>query len=248
MTKLQRIEVDGLKFDIRPDTSDEKAIREVVQRRNYARYHFLPAEGELWFDLGANVGAFSVWAASQHPSIHVEAFEPDPDMCELVDHNLKLNNLSKRVKINQAAVVSDDRKEVVLHCNVARGNVWRNSIERHWRGEEDVTVPALHINTILPGYFAEEYWVKMDIEGTEMPVLEWLTKKENTGLLPVGMVFEWSFDVDPSIARFHKIIKKLKKNYNFLKGDNLGKIDELDEWPPEAFPPCRLVYCSDPKA
>jgi len=238
MTKLERIEVDGLKFDTRPGTSDCKAIAEVVERRSYSRHGFTPGEDEQWVDFGANVGAFSVWAASQHRSIQVEAFEPDPEMCELVARNAKINKLSKQITITQAAVVADNRKSVTLHCNTARGNVWRNSIERNWKGGTDIEVPTVHAKRILSG----DKWLKMDIEGTEMPILEWLFTGVGNKYLPAGMVFEWSFDVDPTIARFHGVVEQLESAYELVKGTNLGKIDEMDAWPPAAFPPCRLVY------
>jgi FkbM family methyltransferase len=241
--KLERIEVGGLKFDVRPDTSDRKAITEVVERRSYGRHDFTPAEGEIWSDLGANVGAFSVWAASQDPRIMVYAYEPDPDMCELVWRNAKLNKVQKQIEITQAAVVADDRTEVTLHCNVARGNVWRNSIERHWRGEQDIEVPAIHIAKVM-GYVQSAGvagWMKMDIEGTEMPILEWLLKPANRHLLPEGMVFEWSFDVDPSLERFRKVTAKLERHYEFVNGTKLQESPD-DMWQQEWFPPCRLVY------
>lgn len=247
MTKikgLDRVEFRGLEFDVRPDTSDIKAIREVVERRSYGRYSFVPAEEEFWIDLGANVGAFSVWAASQHPSIHIHAYEPDPVMCDLIEHNLKLNKLNKQVDVFNSAIVADNRTSVTLHCNTARGNVWRNSIERSWQGGEDIEVRAFHIREVLRSAPDGSY-VKMDIEGTEMPLLEKLFMSSPAALKLAkakirGIVFEWSFDVDNSIPRFKNVCDALGEVYEVV--NNTKVKDGFDEWQPSWQPPCRMVW------
>lgn len=237
---LEKITVDGLDFMVRPDTSDEKAIREVVVRRGYGRYGFTPAEDEFWIDLGANVGAFSVWAASQHDSITVHAYEADPDMCELTERNAKLNGLEGQISIFHSAVVADRRKTVTLHCNTARGNVWRNSIEKTWRGGEDITVPAYPISKVLNAVPKGTY-LKMDIEGTEMPILEWMLEHPRYLNILQGMVFEWSFDVDRRIARFVEVVMKLRDHYSEVRNAQLPE-DCPEEWPGNWQPPCRVVW------
>lgn len=241
---LTKVEVNGLEFYVREGTSDIKAIREVVERRGYGRYGFVPAVGESWLDLGANVGAFSVWAASQDKSITVQAYEPDPTMCELIEHNAKLNKVNKQIEVYQCAVVADDRAEVTLHCNVQQGNVWRNSIERHWRGEQDITVPAYHISEVLES-MPDYSYLKMDVEGTEMPILEWMLGTHKTRKLTRmklrGMVFEWSFDVDRRIARFTSVTDQLHDLYDIVNNAQIPS-DHPEEWPGNWNPPCRVVW------
>lgn len=236
-TALERVEVRDLTFHVRPGTSDLKSINEVVARRGYARHGFVPAAGEHWLDLGSNIGAFAVWAASHDKSIRVDAYEPDPTMCELIERNARANKVHKQITVHQGAVVADRRKEVVLHCNVARGNVWRNSIERDWRGSEDIVVPTVPLKDVL-ALIGDNTWWKMDIEGTEMPILEHMLSHRVTW--PRGMVYEWSFDVDPSLARFEAVAAGLANHYdNVTHG---GYQDGYTTWQPAWFPPCRLVW------
>jgi FkbM family methyltransferase len=237
-----------LKFDIRPDTSDEKALREVVEKKGYGRYHFTPSAGEHWIDLGGNIGAFAVWAAAQDPSITVDCYEADPEMCDIITHNIELNRVDGRVAVYNSAVVADRRRTVTLHCNTARGNVWRNSIERDWRGGVDITVPAYSIASVLKGAATKAegrpVYMKMDIEGTEMPILEWMLQtKGGVRNTLKGMVFEWSFDVDPSIARFRDVIAGLSTMYDIRNGQITDKMASVEMWPAEWFPAARLVWC-----
>lgn len=248
-SKLQTIEIPDrggsdkpLKFKVRPNTSDKKAIMEVVGKRAYARHGFEPMAEEHWLDLGANIGAFTVWAARRGAT--VDAYEPDPDMCDLIVANAKLNRVSSRVSVHQVAVLADEPNEghITLHRNTARGNVWRSSVERSWQGGEDIEVPTIEMADVCEEG-TERDWrkalLKMDIEGSEMAILEEFISHEVSF---AAMVFEWTFDVDRSIPRFLRVIEGLRELYGDVR---YGGFDETEpEWKPSWFPPCRLVYCS----
>jgi FkbM family methyltransferase len=228
---VNRLSMDGLLFDCRPDTSDEKAVREVVQRRGYARRDFRPRDGERWIDIGANIGAFAVWAASFGAT--VQAIEPDPESAELARRNVELNGLSRFVTVHTMAITADEENgTATLHRNTAKGNVWRNSLVKEWRGGDSILTPTAP---------ARELWqpdvhVKLDAEGSEMPILELLA-----GQRVRRLVFEWSFDIDPSLERFDAVISVLRTVYPRVR---FGKIQSGHAlWQPEWFPPCRTVWC-----
>ena len=54
-------------------------------------------EGGVFYDIGANVGVFSLYAAL-HRNCDVYAFEPESKNYACLHKNLYLNNLAKRVK------------------------------------------------------------------------------------------------------------------------------------------------------
>jgi FkbM family methyltransferase len=229
-TEMTRVELDGLRFDCRPGTSDEKAVREVVGKKAYKRRDFSPRDGERWIDVGANIGAFSVWAAAL--GARVEAYEPDPESAAMARHNAKLNGLSRLVTTYTVALTADEhRGEATLHCNTANGNVWRNSLVKEWRGGSDLTVETWPIEAVwLP-----HHHVKLDAEGSEMPILEKYWQHRLSGL-----VFEWSFDIDPSLERFRAITGLLGSRYGRVRH---AKIPPGETWQAEWFPPCRTVWC-----
>lgn len=228
---MDRVVVDGLQFDLRPGTSDAKAVREVIAKRGYARRGFAPRDGELWIDAGANIGAFSVWAAAM--GAKVLAFEPDPESAELARHNLALNGLSRYATVLDTALTADDEPgQATFYRNTARGNVWRNSLHKQWQGGDSITVDTWPI---------AEYWrpghhVKLDVEGSEMPILERYASE------PVArLVFEWSFDIDPSLDRFERVITKLRRAYGQVRFSKIAGGHR--EWQASWFPPCRTVWC-----
>ncbi|HSC14599.1 MAG TPA: FkbM family methyltransferase [Gammaproteobacteria bacterium] len=228
---LERVTVGGLHFLTRPGSSDIKSIREVVEKRSYHKRAFELGE-RPWIDLGANVGAFTVLAASLGQ--RVTAYEPDPDNFALLEQNVEQNKLGRLVELKQLAVVASDATKVRFHVNSARGNFWRNSTVKVWRGGYSIDVPAVHFSKALDG----AHDVKMDIEGAEMPILEAMTERPGPRL-----VFEWSFDIDRSVPRFRAVVEKLRSWYGSV---TYGKFDEtVPMWGESWFPPCRTVWCFD---
>jgi FkbM family methyltransferase len=234
--KLELVEAGGLEFWVRPGTSDEKSIKDVVTRKAYDRYKIGPKEGELWMDIGANIGAFSVLAASR--GVSVQAFEPDPVSLRIAKINVKHNGLDARVRFDPRAVVGQMPAEPLqLHVNSARQNFWRNSLYHEWRGGFSIPVECVTLDEFLDPWDAGSYNIKLDAEGAEMELIERSEHLDRWGRL----VTEWSFDIDRSIARFRAAIAKLEAVYTEVK---YGKFDEtFDEWQPSWFPPTRMLYC-----
>jgi FkbM family methyltransferase len=88
-------------------------------RQDYLR-HTAPLEpGDYVIDIGANIGAFTVLAASKvGPSGHVYCFEPDPEICKRLNRNIGLNGL-KNVTVFRAAVGAISG-EALLHRSEKR--------------------------------------------------------------------------------------------------------------------------------
>jgi FkbM family methyltransferase len=226
--QLQRTTIGDLEWLIRPDSSDIKSINEVVAKHSYEKQGITLQANEKWIDLGANIGAFTVLAASK--GCHVTAYEPDPVSCRITEENLKINNLEAEV-IN-AAITTTNTSKANFYQNTARRNYWRNSLVKQWRGGKSIKVQTLNFKEHL--YTGAN--IKMDIEGSEFAILE------NLDYQQVGnLVFEWSFDIDPSIRRFTNVITELRKHYTKV---SYAKFDEnYDMWQASWFPPCKTVYC-----
>lgn len=221
-----------LKFWIRPGTSDIKAIKEVVERNSYQkpRKNFKIEKGERWIDLGANIGAFSILAAHLGAA-RVDAYEACPDSFELLKKNIELNGLTDRIAPFHRAVVADRQKRAWLSVSEKNKNFWRNSLVKQWKGSRMVPVPCIHFSEV----FELDACVKMDIEGSEMPILEKLS------FGPPKLVFEWSFDIDSCCVRFRSAMAHLAP---FFKVMDYRPIPEnVVKWPGEWFPAAMTVFC-----
>lgn len=222
------IESNGLRFQVRPGTSDAQAIKEVVTEKGYQRKYFQIEQGERWLDLGANIGAFSCFAAQK--GADVDAYEPEPDNAALTRANLRLNGFPDRV--HEAAVVADTETRDHLNfylSNTTYGN-WRHSLYKT-KNKRAIQVPVQHISTALANCDA----VKMDIEGAEIDILSSLGDWQNVRKL----CFEYHFDVNSEIALFESIITRLRKTFTEVRSPRM----------PEGvahytfYPPARIVFC-----
>jgi len=223
--KIEQSEINGIKFYHRIGTSDIKTFEEVIGKDVYRKRGNTINAGELWNDCGANVGAFTLLACSL--GAEVIAYEPDPYSCEILQKNLKLNNFTAQV--NQVALVHTNIKRANLYVG-NNGNVWRNSLVKNWNGK-GIKVDCVNFDEVV----APNTCVKMDIEGLEMPIIE------NTNLLFRKLIFEWSFDIDPSLERYWACLDKLRLYYDVKTNEYRDK--GVTIWPKSWFPACTNVFC-----
>ncbi len=236
-SNLKHIKVGALNLVVREGTSDFKAIKEVIITNSYQRKGFAIESGETWIDIGANCEAFSVLAASI--GARVVAFEPDPENASIARANLESNGISNLVTLHEVGLTEKNcAGEAVLHRNTANGNLWRNGLIRKWNGGETIKVKTASVEP----YWISSNCIKMDAEGIEMPILE-----RYADIRIKKLVFEWSFDIDPSFLRFEKIVERLKQTYpnvifssSFLSN---AKKKNLLNWPSTWFPACKTVWC-----
>lgn len=127
--------------------------------------HYLRA-GDLFVDVGANVGLYSLWA-SESPDVDVLAFEPSTVTYGRALENVDLNGLSERVEVRRRALAEVDaavrltigldavNRVVGADRNASAANtevVAQSTLD----AELDDRVPAL---------------IKIDVEGAELDVL-----------------------------------------------------------------------------
>lgn len=226
---LRKAEIKNIKYCYREGFSDQKTFEEVIGNDTYQKKGMEIAAGEHWMDCGGNVGAFTLLACSKGAEVTV--YEPDPFNCEMLEKNLKLNKYKAEIK--QAALVHNDKKNIILFIG-NNNNVWRNSIVKKWN-DKGIKVPCLNFDEEAKQF----RHCKMDIEGAEMLILEHLNHSFQK------LVFEWSFDIDPSLPRFWNIVEKLQKEYRVASIGNTAKFEsrDYDTWQKSWFPACTNVFC-----
>lgn len=226
---MKQSEIKGIKFYYRENTSDLKTFEEVIGKDVYRKKGMTIERNEHWIDCGGNVGAFTLLACSL--GAKVTTYEPDPNNCEMIRKNLKLNGLE--AEIICAGLIHNDVKKINLYVG-NNGNVWRNSMFKNWNGK-GLKVDCVNFDEVIK----DGVCVKIDIEGAEMPILE------NTNRKFKKMIFEWSFDIDSSLPRFWNIIEKLQNEYKVASIGNTARFESRDYnvWQKSWFPACTNVFC-----
>lgn len=101
------------------DTNQTCHVTKVVYYEGYQNYEysefFLKIIGNFkcFFDVGSNIGYYSLLAAKQNPDIQIHAFDPSPGPFFYLQKNIALNSLEGRVHAYDLAL-SDSNGEVTF--------------------------------------------------------------------------------------------------------------------------------------
>jgi FkbM family methyltransferase len=124
-----------------------------------------------WFiDVGANLGWYSVSLASSSGVTGVVAIEPEPHNHELLQDNVRMNGLDRRIRIANCAV---GRETGTATMHLYRGsNRGRHSMatDHEGRGSGRIEVPVRRLDDVLAEAGLAEApiaAIKMDVEGFE---------------------------------------------------------------------------------
>lgn len=134
---------------------------------------------KTFYDVGANIGYYSVLAASHNPNIQVVSFEPAKGPKHYLSQNIKLNNLSN-IKFEPIAL--SDKNEAIEFYEIKNSKY--KYLEYNLAGEgnanSDVKKSAYR-KTTVPSSTLDDYvnshkeskidLIKMDTEGTENLIL-----------------------------------------------------------------------------
>ena len=124
--------------------------------------------GDAVLDVGANVGFFTLLAASKvGPTGHVYAFEPVPSVRTALEYNLALNQFNNVTVYAKA--VSDHSGTVVInegpedHKGLSSMRPLESASHQH-------SIAAVAINEIIDT-FSKIHLIKIDVEGAELLAL-----------------------------------------------------------------------------
>lgn len=123
------------------------------------RAHLKP--GQLFCDIGANIGYFSLLAA--HLKAKVVTFEPQPRCAQAIDRNFSLNGFP-RPELHQVAL-SDADAEMTLYLE-GDGNTGAASMRI--RDGATITVRTRRLDDVLT---EKPAIIKIDVEGAEVRAL-----------------------------------------------------------------------------
>lgn len=135
--------------------------------------HARPQPGDLVFDCGANIGICTIHLAREVGSAgHVVAIEPDPINFAALETNVARAGLENVTLVRKA--VAETTGEATFYADGTSGSALASdreaSISRHAEGEV-VTVSTTTL-TNLVAEFGEPSFIKLDIEGSEIPVVD----------------------------------------------------------------------------
>jgi len=141
--------------------------------------NFIEKENLIFWDIGANIGLYSIYAATKHNKLKVFAFEPSTNNLPILTRNIHINNLSENIIVNQFPLTNKKNVFMMMRENEFNegGGLHMFGEEKNFEGKEfgqnnykiyGTTIDYLLENKILelPDY------IKMDVDGIEHLILQ----------------------------------------------------------------------------
>jgi FkbM family methyltransferase len=138
---------------------------------------FLPKQGDIVVDIGAHIGLYTVISSKRVGSNgKVVAIEPDPSNFEMLNRNIKLNQLTNVLPLNYAVYSKETKVKLYLPEEKSGHTIYNTMmvLDRAKANEKFVEVNANTLDNLLQENGIEQQlnWIKIDVEGAEFEVLK----------------------------------------------------------------------------
>jgi len=122
---------------------------------------------DVFIDIGANIGYFSLLAATFSPSVKVISFEPVKDLFKKMTKNISINDSKKIMAINAAVGEMNEERELYLSAPDNLGMSSFHQPENYSGRREKVEVISIDDWFKTSGITKIDL-IKLDIEGSEL--------------------------------------------------------------------------------
>ena len=197
---------------------------------NFTSYN----EKIIFWDIGANIGLYSIYAANKFKNINIKAFEPSTSNLRILSRNISINNLYEKISINQIAL--SDKSSLKSH--LLRESSFLEGSALH-SFKENINFEGEHINSEncykILGLSADEYfeyfdneipnYIKIDVDGLEHLILKGGEKiLQSQNLKSICIEINENFKEQKN--QIEKIMQSNKFNLMFKKHSDLIDIGE----------------------
>ena len=140
--------------------------------------HFTPKQGDIVVDIGAHIGRYTIIGAKRvGANGKVVAIEANPSNFEMLNRNIKLNQLTNILSLNNAVYSKETKIKLYLPGEELGHTIYNTVMSDRAKNEDkfvEVNANTLDYLLQLKGIM-EVNWIKIDVEGAEFEVLKGAT-------------------------------------------------------------------------
>jgi FkbM family methyltransferase len=151
-------------------------FKSITMRENDIIERFCPKPGDVVIDVGAHIGKYTIIASKRiGANGKVIAIEAHPVNYEMLNRNIKLNELTNVTTLNYAVYSKEAKIKLFLPDEKLNHTIYNTLIPSRAKDEERfIEVNANTLDNLLQkdGIPQEVNWIKIDVEGAELEVLK----------------------------------------------------------------------------
>ena len=180
---------------------------------------------KIFWDIGANIGLYSIYAALKHSNIKVISFEPSTSNLRVLSRNIALNKLSDKISIYQPALNKVENSFMMFQeSQFIEGwsmNQFSNDIKLNeaTNKQQNYKIYGTNIDSLIRNNILKvPNYIKIDVDGIEHLILQGsvntLTNKNIKSIL---------VEIDESHNdQLQSILNLMQKNnFNIKEKDNV---------------------------
>ena len=141
---------------------------------------FQEKENLIFWDIGANIGLYSIYNSLKHPKSTTIAFEPSSSNLRVLTRNISINNLEKNIKVVSIPLTNKENIfQEMKEGQFVEGGALNSFGEKFdFEGKEFKTTMKYNLLGTTINYFLENSildipdHIKIDVDGIEHLILE----------------------------------------------------------------------------
>src|ERR671915_1256839 len=159
----------------------KEEIMHMTIREDHIIEHFTPKQGDVVVDIGAHMGRYTIISSKRvGANGKVVAIEAHPNNFEMLNRNIKLNQLTNVVPLNYAVYsketkiklyLPDEESGYTMHHSIMSNYVFTKYKDKTEDKFVEVSANTLDYFLQLEG-ITDVNWIKIDVEGAEFEVLK----------------------------------------------------------------------------
>ena len=178
--------------------------------------NFEKKENLIFWDIGANIGLYSIYNSLKNPKSTTIAFEPSSSNIRVLTRNISINNLEKNIKIVSLPLTNKENIfQEMKEGEFIEGGAMHSFGEKFdFEGKEFQTTMKYNLLGTTMNYFIENSileipdYIKIDVDGIEHLILEGgdkflMNKKVKSLSIEINENFKEQYD---------KVLDLMKKN------------------------------------
>jgi FkbM family methyltransferase len=183
----------------------------------------------IFWDIGANIGLYSIYAALKHKNIEVICFEPSSNNLGILTRNVSINKLTQKILINPFPLSNKENMYLLMkEKDFIEGgalNTFGENLDfegKKFFSNNNYKIYGTTINYLIKNKILEiPDYIKIDVDGIEHLILEgankYLSNKKIKGIsIELNENFKEQFNKVMKIMSKSKFILKHKKHAEYL--------------------------------
>jgi FkbM family methyltransferase len=188
---------------VRPWADDVRIVKSVFAKKNYVNEFVSIMPNSIVVDVGANIGAFTIFAAQMAEKVF--AFEPEPENFRLLCSNIELNRLKNVIPSRMAITKKKGKKNFYIAEKQHSGS--HSFFLQQYKKKIEVKTLSI-MDLIEKEALTKINFLKLDCEGSEDEIIQ-------------GLSSEAAKKIEQIALEFHRI------NDSFTTDKMVGKLNTL---------------------